>query len=53
MHAEIKTFNLRALERFKLKYDKQRKILGTEKLHTKFQFEQTAAVTTLKVFEAL
>ena len=50
LHAEIKTFSLKLLQNFKNQYDGQEKVLGCEKLHVKFEFEQTAAVTTLKIF---
>ena len=53
MNAQITAFNLKLLQNFKNKYDKKSGVLGTGKLHVKFEFEQVAAVTTSKIFEAL
>lgn len=53
MHAQITAFNLKLLQNFKIQFDKKEGVLGTGKLHVKFEFEQVAAVTTEKIFNAL
>ena len=53
MHAQITAFNLKLLQNFKNLFDKKERVLGTGKLHVKFEFEQVAAVTTSKIFDAL
>ena len=46
LHAEVKGYNLKNLQEFKLRYDGKKKILGTEKVHVTFEFQQTAVVTS-------
>ena len=38
MNAQITAFNLKLLQNFKNKYDKKSGVLGTGKLHVKFEF---------------
>ena len=53
MHAQIIGFDTELLQNFKDKYNKRSGVLGTAKLHINLEFEQIAAVTTSKIFDAL
>ena len=53
MHAEIRSYDLRKLNEFKNRYDGKVGVIGTEKIHANFEFEQIAATPTEKVFKAL
>ena len=53
MFAEIRTFSFGVLEKIQEKLDRKLNLLGTEKVHAKLEYRQTAAVITYEVFEAL